>query len=47
VAALRRALGDNKGNIQVFVICRADFALRIVIGEPTIEEAEEEGILIV
>jgi len=30
----------------VFVICRADFALRVIIGKPTVEE-EEEGIIIV
>jgi len=47
ITALRKALGDSKGNIQVFVICRADFALRVVIGEPTVEEAEEGGIIIV
>ena len=46
VAALRKALGSNKGNIQVFVICEADFVLRVVIGEATVEE-EEEGIIIV
>lgn len=47
VAALRRALGKARGNIQVFVICRADFSLRVVIGEPTVAEEEGEGIVVV
>lgn len=42
VAALRRVLGDAEGNIQVFVICRADLALREVIGKPFEEYAKEE-----
>lgn len=42
IAALRRVLGENKGNIQVFIICRADLALREVIGKPFEEYAEEE-----
>jgi CRISPR-associated protein Cas2 len=41
-AALRRVLGDADGNIQVFVICRADLALREVIGKPFEEYAREE-----
>ena len=46
IASLRRVLGDNEGNIQVFVICRADFALRVIIGKVKVEETEE-GIVIV
>jgi len=42
IAALRRALGDADGNIQVFVICRADLALREVIGKPLEDYAKEE-----
>ena len=41
-AALRRILGDADGNIQIFVICRADLALREVIGKPFAEYAREE-----
>lgn len=41
-AALRRILGDSEGNIQVFVICRADLALREIIGKPFEEYAKEE-----
>ena len=46
ITALRKALGEEEGNIQVFVICRADFALRVIIGKPTVEE-ETEGIIVV
>jgi CRISPR-associated protein Cas2 len=41
-AALRRVLGDADGNIQVFVICKADLALREIIGKPFEEYAKEE-----
>lgn len=41
-AALRRILGDAEGNIQIFVICRADLALREVLGKPFEEYAKEE-----
>ncbi|MEM0011366.1 MAG: CRISPR-associated endonuclease Cas2 [Candidatus Bathyarchaeia archaeon] len=41
-AALRRILGDADGNIQIFVICKADLALREVIGKPFEEYAKEE-----
>ena len=41
-AALRRILGDADGNIQIFVICRADLALREVIGKPFEEYAKED-----
>lgn len=41
-AALRRVLGDADGNIQIFVICRADLALREIIGKPFEEYAKEE-----
>ncbi len=33
-ALLKRILGDGDGNIQIFVICRSDMALRQVIGKP-------------
>lgn len=42
IAALRRILGDADGNIQVFVICKADLALREVLGKPFEEYAKEE-----
>jgi hypothetical protein len=42
IAALRRILGDADGNIQVFVICRADLALREIIGKPFEEYAKRE-----
>ncbi len=41
-AALRRILGDSDGNVQIFVICKADLALREVIGKPFEDYAEEE-----
>jgi len=44
-AALRRILGDADGNIQIFVICRADLALREVIGKPFEEYAKEEMLV--
>lgn len=42
IAVLRRVLGDTDGNIQVFVLCRADLALREVIGKPFEVYAKEE-----
>lgn len=42
IAALRRILGDADGNIQIFVICKADIALRDVLGKPFEEYAKEE-----
>jgi CRISPR-associated protein Cas2 len=45
-AALRRILGDADGNIQIFVICRADLALREVIGKPFETYGEVEGLLV-
>ncbi len=41
ISRLRRILGDNRGNIQIFVLCRADFALREVIGNVEFDEGEE------
>ena len=41
-AVLRRILGDADGNIQIFVICRADLALREVLGKPFESYGEEE-----
>lgn len=43
---LTKILGKNKGNIQIFQICNADLKLREIIGEPYIEEEEEEIIII-
>ncbi|MDW8074098.1 MAG: CRISPR-associated endonuclease Cas2 [Nitrososphaerota archaeon] len=40
VEVLGRVLGESEGNIQVYVICDADLALREVIGR---EFFEEEG----
>jgi CRISPR-associated protein Cas2 len=45
-AALRRAFGDADGNIQIFVICRADLALREIIGKPFEEYAGKEELLV-
>lgn len=45
-AALRRILGDADGNIQIFVICRADLALREVIGKPFEAYGEGEKLLV-
>ena len=45
ISRLKRILGDNKGNIQVFVLCKADFALREIIG--SVEFDEDEGIVVV
>jgi CRISPR-associated protein Cas2 len=41
-ASLRKMLGNADGNIQIFVICRADLALREIIGKPFEEYAKEE-----
>ena len=41
-ATLRRILRDTDGNIQIFVICRADLALREILGKPFEEYAKEE-----
>lgn len=41
ISRLRRIFGNNKGNIQIFVLCRADFALREIIGNAEFEEDEE------
>ena len=42
---LRNALGSEKGNIQIFVICEADLSLREIIGEE-FKEKEEEGLVV-
>jgi len=44
-AALRRILGDADGNIQIFVICRADLALREVLGKPFEAYVKEEMLV--
>ncbi len=41
---LRKTLGKEKGNIQIFVICKMDIASREIIGD--IEEYEDEEIII-
>lgn len=46
IAALRNVLKDADGNIQVFVICRADIALREIIGKPYEDYAKEENLLV-
>jgi len=40
---LKEILGDNPGNIQMFLICEADMRFREMIGGPT--GYEEEGIM--
>ena len=35
---LKEVLGDANGNIQLFVICQADMALREIIGKEISEE---------
>lgn len=45
IAVLRRILGDNDGNIQVFVLCRADLALREVLGKPFEAYVKEEMLV--
>lgn len=42
---LKRILGKNKGNIQIFLICNADMKLREIIGEIIAYEEEEVVIL--
>jgi len=42
---LKRILGSKKGNIQIFVICKPDFAMREIIGEDKLED--ERDVLIV
>lgn len=44
VALLKRILGDEDGNIQILVICKADLALRQVVGKPYEEYAKAEFI---
>jgi CRISPR-associated protein Cas2 len=41
---LKEILGNNSGNIQIFLICEADMRFREIIGEPT--GYEEEGIIV-
>jgi len=40
---LRRTLRKEKGNIQIFVICKADIALREIIGD--FQEFEDEELI--
>ena len=40
---LKEILGNNPGNIQIFLICEADIRFREMIGEPI--GYEEEGIM--
>lgn len=41
---LQRILGNEAGNIQIFLICEADMRFREMIGQPT--GYEEEGMII-
>jgi len=41
---LKKVLGKNRGNIQIFPICDADMKLREIIGE--LIEYDEEDIMI-
>ncbi len=41
-AKLKRVLGKKDGNIQIFVICKPDFALREIIG---VYEEDEPKII--
>lgn len=41
----RRVLGDENGNIQIFVICRADLALRRTVGKDYHEYARDEDLV--
>lgn len=45
IAKLRRMVREEGDNVQVFSICNADLALRVVIGKPF--RGEEEGAFIV
>lgn len=40
ISMLKRTLSDSDGNIQIYVICRPDMALRVELGKPY---KEEEG----
>lgn len=42
---LKKILGENEGNIQIFVICNADLALREMIGKEFREEGESTLIV--
>lgn len=44
IVLLRRLLGESSGNIQVYVLCRADFSMRIEMGK-SFEEAESEFLV--
>ncbi|AIG97424.1 CRISPR-associated endoribonuclease Cas2 [Archaeoglobus fulgidus DSM 8774] len=44
IERLRRSLRGD-GNIQIFVICKPDFALRVIIGE--MDEHEDEEVIII
>lgn len=41
IILLRKILGEENGNIQVYVICRPDLSLRVEIGKPFKEEESE------
>ncbi|MDK2782091.1 MAG: CRISPR-associated protein Cas2 [Archaeoglobi archaeon] len=42
---LRRSL-KSRGNVQIFVICKPDFALREIIGDPSVEDDYDDLIII-
>ncbi len=46
IAALKRVLGEADGNVQVFVMCRADLAIREVFGKPFEAYASKEELLV-
>lgn len=43
---LRKTLGGKRGNIQIFIICRPDFAMREIIGEQGLEENEQDVFIV-
>lgn len=45
--ALKRVFNHASGNIQIFVICRADLSLKTVIGKPYEEYSQEAGEVLV
>jgi len=45
ILRLRRILGDSRGRIHVFVLCKADYALREEIGD--VEFFRDEEIVLV
>jgi len=46
-AELEKTLGNKKGNIQIYTLCRHCYAERISIGQPTIPEEYKEEIIVI